>query len=180
MYLEILIVLVLIGLNGLLAMSELAVVSARPARLKLRAEKGEKRAVTALNLAEDQGRFLASAQIGISLVAILSGAFSGATLGLRLVSTLSDWGMSYTIAQPFGIGLVVVAITYLSLIFGELVPKQIALRAPESVAMRVAPLMQLISKIAAPLIWLLDRSGNLVLRLIRQADKPDAGVSDQR
>lgn len=179
MYLEILIVVVLIALNGLLAMSELAVVSARPARLKLRAAKGEKKAVIALHLAEDQGRFLASAQIGISLVAILSGAFSGATLGLRLASTLSNWGMPDTIAQPSGIGLVVIVITYLSLIFGELVPKQIALRAPETVAMQVAPLMQLISKIAAPLIWLLDQSGNLVLRLIGQANKPDPAVSDE-
>lgn len=179
MYLEILIVVVLIAVNGLLAMSELAVVSARPARLKLRADKGEKRAVTALNLAKGQGRFLASVQIGISLVAILSGAFSGATLGLRLANTLSAWGISDTIAQPLGIGLVVIVITYLSLIFGELVPKQIALRAPESVAMRVAPLMQLISKVAAPLIWLLERSSNLALRLIGQADKPDAAVSDE-
>ena len=179
MYLEILIVVVLIAVNGLLAMSELAVVSARPARLKLHADKGEKRAVTALNLAEDQGRFLASVQIGISLVAILSGAFSGATLGLRLANTLSAWGISDTIAQPLGIGLVVIVITYLSLIFGELVPKQIALRAPESVAMRVAPLMQLISKVAAPLIWLLERSSNLALRLIGQADKPAAAVSDE-
>ncbi|HKM36205.1 MAG TPA: hemolysin family protein [Thiopseudomonas sp.] len=179
MYLEILIVVVLIALNGLLAMSELAVVSTRPARLKLRAAQGEKKATTALNLTEDQGRFLASVQIGISLVAVLSGAFSGATLGLRLVSTLSNWGLSDSIAQPLGIGLVVVVITYLSLIFGELVPKHIALRAPESVAMRVAPLMQFISKVAAPLIWLLDRSVNVVLRLIRQADKPDAAVSDE-
>ena len=179
MYIEILIVVVLIAVNGLLAMSELAVVSARPARLKLHADKGEKRAVTALNLAEDQGRFLASVQIGISLVAILSGAFSGATLGLRLANTLSAWGISDTIAQPLGIGLVVIVITYLSLIFGELVPKQIALRAPESVAMRVAPLMQLISKVAAPLIWLLERSSNLALRLIGQADKPAAAVSDE-
>ena len=179
MYLEILIVVVLIAVNGLLAMSELAVVSARPARLKLHADKGEEGAVTALNLAEDQGRFLASVQIGISLVAILSGAFSGATVGLRLANTLSAWGISDTIAQPLGIGLVVIVITYLSLIFGELVPKQIALRAPESVAMRVAPLMQLISKVAAPLIWLLERSSNLALRLIGQADKPAAAVSDE-
>lgn len=179
MYLEIFIVFVLICLNGLLAMSELAVVSARPARLKLRANKGKKRAVTALRLAENQGRFLASVQIGISLVGILSGAFSGATLGLRLGSTLSNWGVSGTIAQPFGIGFVVVVITYLSLIFGELVPKQIALRAPETVAMRVAPLMWLISKVAAPLIWFLDKSGNLVLHLIQQSGELDAGISDE-
>ena len=179
MYLEILIVLVLISLNGLLAMSELAVVSTRPARLKLRVKKGEKSAATALSLAEDHGRFLASVQIGISLVAILSGAFSGATLGLRLVSALSDWGMSAALAQPLGIGLVVIVITYLSLIFGELVPKQIALRAPETVAIRVAPLMLFISKVTAPLVWLLNQSVNLVLRLIRQADKPEPAVSDE-
>lgn len=179
MYLEVLIVVVLICLNGLLAMSELAVVSARPARLNILAEKGEKRAVTALRLAKNRGKFLASAQIGISLVAVLSGAFSGATLGSRLSNTLSSWGVAETIAQPLGIGLVVVTITYLSLIFGELVPKQIALRAPEAVAMRVAPSMRFISKVAAPLIWLLHRSANLILRLIRQAEKPDAAVSDE-
>lgn len=179
MYFEILIILFLIGLNGLLAMSELAVVTARPARLKLRAEKGGKRAVTALRLAEDQGSFLASAQIGISLVAVLSGAFSGATLGLRLSHTLADWGISESLAQPLGIGFVVLIITYFSLIFGELVPKQIALRAPEEVALRVAPAMQLISKVTAPLIWLLDRSGNIVLRVLRQAEKPAPAISDE-
>lgn len=179
MYFEIFIVIVLICLNGLLAMSELAVVSARPARLKLRAAKGKKRADTVLKLVEDQGRFLASVQIGISLVAVLSGAFSGATLGLRLSNTLSSWGMTETMAQPLGIGLVVLIITYLSLIFGELVPKQIALRAPEAVAMRVAPSMQFISKVAAPLIWLLDNSGDLVLRMIRQSEKPNAAISDE-
>lgn len=133
MLLEVLFILVLISLNGLLAMSELAVVSARPARLKLRAEQGEIRALSVLALSEDQGRFLASVQIGISLVAVLSGAFSGATLGLRLSHTFTSWGMADSIAQPAGIGLVVLVITYLSLIFGELVPKQIALRAPEEV-----------------------------------------------
>ena len=179
MYFEIFIVFILIALNGLLAMSELAVVTARPARLKLRAEKGEQRAVTALRLAEDQGSFLASVQIGISLVAVLSGAFSGATLGLRLSNALSNWGMAEALAQPFGIGLVVLLITYFSLVFGELVPKQIALRAPEDVALRVAPAMQLISKIAAPLIWLLDKSGNAVLRLLRQAEKPAPAISDE-
>lgn len=179
MLLEVLFILVLISLNGLLAMSELAVVSARPARLKLRAEQGEIRALSVLALAEDQGRFLASVQIGISLVAVLSGAFSGATLGLRLSHTFTSWGMADSIAQPAGIGLVVLVITYLSLIFGELVPKQIALRAPEEVAMRVAPAMRLVSKVAAPLIWLLDRSGNLILRVLRQAEKPDPGISDE-
>lgn len=179
MYLEILIVLVLIGVNGLLAMSELAVVTVRPARLRMRADKGERRAVTALSLAEDKGRFLAAVQIGISLVAILSGAFSGATLGLRLVDTLSQWGIPEKISQPFGIGLVVLAITYLSLIFGELVPKKLALRAPEAVAMRVAPLMRLVSNAAAPLTWILDRSGNVVLKVFRKSGDHDASISDE-
>lgn len=178
MYLETLIVLTLISLNGLLAMSELAIVSARPARLKLRADEGHKRAGVALSLAADSGRFLASVQIGISLVGVLSGAFSGATLGLRLGNVLHDWGVAQSVAQPVGIGAVVVAITYLSLIFGELVPKQIALRSPENVAMRVAPLMLLISKVAAPLVWLLDKSGKLVLRALGQSGPREVSISD--
>ncbi len=179
MYLEISIVVLLTLINGLLAMSELAIVSARPARLKMLADKGSKGAATAILLAEDPGRFLSSVQIGITLVGILAGAFSGATLGARLAASLIDAGMAPAIAQPLGVGSVVVAITYLSLIVGELVPKQIALRAPEQVATRVAPMMRFIARIASPLIWVLDRSGKLVLALLGQSGGQSRGVSDE-
>ncbi len=165
---EILIVVALTIVNGLLAMSELAVVSSRPARLKVLSDQGSKGAATAMRLAEDPGRFLSTVQIGITLVGVLSGAFSGATLGARLSEWLGTHGFSPSVSDTLGVGAVVVAITYLSLILGELVPKQIALRDPERVAARVAPAMSLLSKVGAPVVFLLDVSGKAVLRLLGQ------------
>jgi putative hemolysin len=179
MVLEIAIVILLTLINGALAMSELAIVSARPARLKLMAAKGSRGAAMAITLAKDPGRFLSSVQIGITLVGVLAGAFSGATLGARLSTSLIEAGLAANFAQPLGVGTVVVAITYLSLIVGELVPKQIALRAPEKVAARMAPMMGLIARVAAPLIWVLDRSGKLVLRLLGQSGAQSRKVSDE-
>lgn len=179
MVLEIAVVIVLTLINGVLAMSELAIVSARPARLKMMVDKGSKGAAMAITLAKDPGRFLSSVQIGITLVGVLAGAFSGATLGTRLSAALIEAGLAANLAQPLGVGSVVVAITYLSLIVGELVPKQIALRAPEKVAARMAPLMGLIARVAAPLIWVLDRSGKLVLRLLGQSGAQSRKVSDE-
>lgn len=179
LFLEILIVAVLTLVNGLLAMSELAVVSSRPARLKVLAAEGKRGATVALKLQEDPGKFLSSVQIGITLVGVLSGAFSGATLGERLGDTLMGAGINPTVAAPLGVGIVVILITYLSLIVGELVPKQIALRDSEGVASRVAPLMAFIASIAAPLVWLLDVSGKLVLRLLGQSGETDERVTDE-
>nr|WP_291393788.1 hemolysin family protein [Devosia sp.] len=179
MFLEILIVAVLTLVNGLLAMSELAVVSSRPARLKVLAAEGRRGANMALKLQEDPGKFLSSVQIGITLVGVLSGAFSGATLGERLGTTLAGAGIDSSVALPLGVGIVVIIITYLSLIIGELVPKQIALRDAEGVAARVAPLMAFIASIAAPLVWLLDVSGRLVLRLLGQGGEAEERVTDE-
>ena len=179
MWFEIAIVLILILVNGILAMSEMAIVSARPARMKVMAERGDRGAAIALRLAEEPGRFLSSVQIGITLVGVLSGAFSGATLGARLAAVLPSLGVPASLAQPLGMGGVVVVITYLSLIVGELVPKQLALRAPERVAARVAPLMQGVSRVAAPLVWLLDRSGRLVLALLGQSGNDRQSISDE-
>lgn len=179
LFLEILIVAVLTLVNGLLAMSELAVVSSRPARLKVLAAEGKRGATVALKLQEDPGKFLSSVQIGITLVGVLSGAFSGATLGERLGDTLIGAGINPTVAAPLGVGIVVIIITYLQLIVGELVPKQIALRDSEGVAARVAPAMALIASIAAPLVWLLDISGKLVLRLLGQSGETDERVTDE-
>ena len=179
MYFEIITVVLLTILNGVLAMSELAVVSSRPARLRVMADKGSRGARMAIELADNPGRFLSTVQIGITLVGILSGAFSGATLGARLSGWLLGQGLSPALADALGVGSVVVLITYLSLIVGELVPKQIALREPEAVASRVAPTMTLLSRLAAPLVWLLDTSGRLVLKLLGQSGKTSDGVTDE-
>lgn len=179
MYLEVAILLFLVCLNGVLAMSELAVVSSRATRLRTRAARGDQGARTALELSEDPGRFLSTVQIGITLVGILSGAFSGATLGVRLADVLPGLGIPDRYADEIGIGVVVVAITYLSLIIGELVPKQIALSNPEAVASRVAPAMRLLSVAALPLVWLLDRSGKLVLALLGQPGRRESSISEE-
>ena len=179
MFLEILIVLLLTVVNGVLAMSELAVVSARPARLRVLAEQGQTGAQAALDLRETPGRFLSTVQIGITLVGVLSGAFSGATLGARLADSLEIWGVPGPLADTLGVGAVVVCITYLALIVGELVPKQIALRDPEMVAARVAPMMRVISIITGPLVWVLDGSGNLILRLLGQTNEDGSQMSDE-
>jgi putative hemolysin len=161
---EILIVLVLIVLNGVLALSELAVVSSRRSRLKTLADRGTPGAATALALHNDPGRFLSTVQVGITLIGVASGAVSGATLGVRAGAWLARLGVPY--AEQVGIGLVVLVITYLSVIVGELVPKQLALRDPDRFAARVAPVMNTLSRIAAPLVYLFDLSGRVLLRLL--------------
>ncbi|WP_181301338.1 hemolysin family protein [Bosea sp. 124] len=173
------IVVALTVINGLLAMSELAVVSSRPARLKVLSDQGNKGATTAIRLADNPGRFLSTVQIGITLVGVLSGAFSGATLGARLSEWLMAQGFTPAVSDGLGVGLVVVAITYLSLIVGELVPKQIALRDPERVAARVAPAMSLLSRIGAPLVFLLDISGKAVLALLGQKGESEEKVTEE-
>lgn len=179
MLIEVALVLLLILVNGALAMSELAVVSARPARLKPLAEGGSRAAQVALELAADPGRFLSSVQVGITLVGVLSGAISGATLGERLAAWLLARGMDPDWAGTVGVGAVVVAITYLALILGELVPKQVALRNPERVAVAVAPTLAVVARVTAPLVTVLDRSGRLVLRLLGYRGDERSGVTEE-
>ena len=175
---EILVVLALIVLNGVLAMSELAIVSARPARLKPLAATS-RGAAASLKLAEDPGRFLSTVQIGITAVGVLSGALSGATLGVRLQGWLAGMGVPADWAATLGVVGVVVAITYVALIVGELVPKQLALRNPEAVAIRMAPMMLILSRVGAPLVWFLDRSGRLVLWLLGQRGAGSSKVTEE-
>jgi putative hemolysin len=175
---EILIVLVLIALNGALSMSELAIVSARPARLRP-LEARSRGAAQALRLAEHPGKFLSTVQIGITLVGILSGAFSGATLGPRLATLLARLGVESDLAHSLGVGGVVVVLTYLSLIIGELVPKQLALRNPEAVAIRVAPAMAVLSVVSSPIVWFLDWSGRLILWLMGAGRDGKARVTQE-
>jgi putative hemolysin len=179
LYVEIAIVVVLICVNGLLSMSELAIVSSRPARLKAMIDRGINGAGRALELGSNPGKFLSSVQIGITLVGVLSGAFSGATLGERLSQFLASTGMRESVADPLGVGVVVAVITYFSLIIGELVPKQIALRDPERVAVRAAPAMTILATISAPLVFLLDFSGRVILWLLGQRGESEEKVTDE-
>ncbi len=166
LYIELLIVLALTVFNGLLAMSELAVVSSRKARLMQMARDGNGGARTALALIDDPSRFLSTVQIGITLVGVVAGAFSGATLGERLGGWLSEFEPLAGNGPMAGIVIVVVSITYLSLIVGELVPKRIALANPERTAALVARPMRLLSRVTAPAVWLLKLSTDTVLRLL--------------
>jgi putative hemolysin len=177
--LELLLILALILVNGLLALSELAIVSARPARLKAMAEKGMPGARRALALAAEPGRFLSTVQIGITLVGVLAGALSGATLAERLVQPLMGAGIAQRFAEPLAFGLVVTAVAYVSLVLGELVPKQVALRNAERLACRVAPAMTLLAKVASPFVWLLNASGNLALSLLGQRHSHTRQVTDE-
>jgi putative hemolysin len=177
--LELGIAVLLIGLNGLFALSELAIVSARKVRLKTMADARRAGASTALRLAEDPGRFLSTVQIGITLVGILAGAFSGAALGDRLTEILLGQGMPERAAEPLGYGLVIGSITYLSVVVGELVPKHLALKNAEGIACAVAPLMALISRIAAPVVWLLDASTKLIFRLFGQSTESESAVTEE-
>ena len=163
---QLLFILLLILLNGFFAMSELALVASRKARLAARAAKGDARARRALELAERPGRFLSTIQIGITLVGILAGAIGGATVGEHLADWLRTFPSLAGVADPLAFGIVVLATTYLSVILGELVPKQVALRHPERIAAGVAGTMSLISRLGAPIVSLLEGSSNLVLRLM--------------
>jgi putative hemolysin len=177
--LELAIVLLLVLLNGVFALSELAIVSSRRVRLKTLAQAGRKGANRALELAADPGRFLSTVQIGITLVGILAGAFSGATLGTRLSGYLLEQGVPEAVAEPAGYGLVVVVITYLSLVIGELVPKNLALRNAEAIACAVAPSMSTLSRIASPVVWLLDRSTQAVFDALGHKPRSDGTVTEE-
>jgi putative hemolysin len=165
-WLDVLLLFALILLNGVLALSELAIVSSREARLKAMAKSGSSGAKVALELAADPGRFLSTVQSGITLIAIFAGAFSGASLGEPVAERLEGAGLAAKSAHSVGFGLVIVLTTYLTLVVGEIVPKQIALRSPEPIAAIVARPMHVMSKIVAPFVWLLDRSSQLIFHLV--------------
>ncbi len=164
--LEILIILVLCSINGFLAMSELAVVSANRGELSSLAQKGNRRAEMALRLSSDSANFLATVQIGITIVGIVAGVFGGATIAEDVSHFLQLLGVSTGKADPTGYVVVVGGITYLSVVFGELVPKQLALSRAEMIAMLVAPTLDRAARWCRPIVWLLERSSTLVLRML--------------
>ncbi|WFL78756.1 hemolysin family protein [Altererythrobacter arenosus] len=155
----------LIVLNGIFAMSELAIVSARTARLRSARDKGSTGAKAALALAADPGKFLSTVQIGITLVGIIAGAYSGASLGGPVGERLARLGVPGDMAAEAGFFLVIALTTYFSLVIGELVPKQLALRAAVPIALVMSRPMALVARVAAPLVWLLDTSSGVIVRL---------------
>ena len=175
---EIVIILLLILINGLLSMSEIAVVSARKARLQRRAEEGDAGAKAALGLAEAPGKFLSTVQIGITLVGILVGAFGGATIA----SHMADWIAGIDLLAPYSetlsVLIVVALITYLTLVLGELAPKRIGLSFAEPIASRIALPMRRLSRLAAPVVRLLTRSTDAVLRIAHVPATDEPEVSD--
>jgi putative hemolysin len=176
---EVLLLLVLIAVNGLLSGSEMAVASSRKARLQERAARGDAGARAALELAAHPNRFLATVQIGITLVGILTGAFGGATLAAQLDAALEGVPALAPYSEALSLGLVVVAITYLSLVFGELVPKRLALNSPERLAAAVARPMALLARLAGPAVAVLGASTDAVLRLLRVRPSDEAPVTEE-
>lgn len=180
--LELIVLFFLIILNGLLAMSELAVVSARKARLQQMADGGNQGAAKALKLAAAPGQFLSTVQIGITLVGILTGAFGGATIARWLSTQLANIPGLGESAEPLAVGIVVVLVTYLSLVVGELVPKQLALRNAEGLAARAAPALTLLSTVTRPVVRVLNASTDALLRLMQvdAASEPDITEEEVR
>lgn len=176
---DILFVGALILANALLALSEMAVVSARKVRLQQRAEEGDDGARAALELANAPNRFLSTIQIGITLVGILAGAFGGATLAAKLAEPLGRIPFLAGYSQALSLGLVVLVITYLSLVLGELVPKRLALSNPERIAAAVSPVMRALSRVVSPAVRLLSLSTDGVLRLLRVRQLDDLPVTEE-
>ncbi len=169
--LEIILALLLILLNGVFSLSELALVSVRRARLMVLERKGVAGATAALRLAEDPQRFLPTVQVGMTLIGILTGTIGGARLAARLEPLLDRVTVLQPLAGELSLLIVVLATTYLTLVIGELVPKQLALRQPEVVAARIARPLRVLSQVVSPFVWVLGLSTSVVLRLFGK-DRP--------
>ncbi|MBF2098594.1 MAG: HlyC/CorC family transporter [Gloeomargaritaceae cyanobacterium C42_A2020_066] len=176
---EVTLILALIAANGLFAMSEMAIVSSRKARLQQRANEGDAGARLALEIAQDPARMISTIQVGITLIGILNGAFGGATIASKLGESLADLPGIGAYSQPISFALVVVIITYLSLVVGELVPKQLALNNPEVVASAIAIPIHRLSLWALPAVRLLSFSTEGILTLLRIQKTSEPVVSEE-
>jgi putative hemolysin len=165
-WIDVLIILALVTVNGVLSMSELAIVSSREARLKAMARAGSRGAQCSLDLASDPGRFLSTVQSGITLISIVAGAFSGASLGEPVAQRVQLIGLDPETAHTVGFGVVIFLTTFATLVVGEIVPKQVALRSPEPIAVVMSRPMLWLSKITAPFVWLLNTSSSLIFRAL--------------
>jgi putative hemolysin len=175
---ELVFIFILLIANGLFSMSEMAVVSARKARLQKRASDGDKGAQAALELAGNPGSFLSTVQIGITLVGILAGAFGGAAIAEKLAPALKRFPTVEPYADKISLGLVVMVITYLSLVIGELIPKRLALHSPDRIAAMMAGPMKKLSALTSPLVKLLEGSTNGLLRLFGLRESSDPPVTE--
>ncbi|MFC5684347.1 hemolysin family protein [Flavobacterium sp. MAHUQ-51] len=176
---ELLIILFLIILNGLFSMSEIALISARKSRLETSAKKGNSSAQIALDLANSPNKFLSTVQIGITLIGILTGIFSGD----KITADVETFVLSFEILKPYAhsiaVGIVVVVLTFFSLVLGELLPKRIGLNYPESIAKSVAMPMKIVSIITAPFIWLLTHSTEFLLNVLQIKPTADGKVTEE-
>ncbi len=163
---EVIIILLLILLNGFFAMSEIALISARKSSLQSDADKGNKGAKTALNLASDPDKFLSAVQIGITLIGILTGIFSGNRIAADFAALLETWGMRASVAVAVAQAIIVILVMFLTLILGELVPKRIGMSSAEKVSKFVAGPMKFISAVASPFVWLLSKTTHLVVTVL--------------
>jgi len=175
---ELLLILVLVLANGVFAMSEIALITARKARLQQMARRS-RRAAAALGLVANPDRLLSTVQVGITLIGVFAGAFGGATIAEQIDGRLEGIPGFAPYSEVIGVGVVVLGITYLSLVLGELVPKRVALNSPERIAVAMAPLMSLISRMAAPAVWVLTFSTRAVLRLLRVKESEEPPVTEE-
>ncbi len=176
---ELIIIFFFTLVNGVLAMSEAAIISSRKARLTQRAERGDNGAKIALELSQNPNRLLSTVQIGITLIGILAGAFGGATIAKDLAIPIATIPFLQPYSDALAVVLVVLLTTYMSLIIGELVPKRIAIQNPENIARIVAPYMKFISRIGYPLVWFLSLSTDIVLRLLGVKATDNSAVTEE-
>jgi putative hemolysin len=176
---EILIVLLLILLNGIFSMSEIAMVSSRKSRFESAAKRGDASAKRALELANNPGKFLSTVQIGITLIGILTGIYSGEKIQDDLVQYLQTIPMLAKYAAPLATSIIVISLTFLSLVLGELVPKRIGLTMPEKISISLAVPMYWISIITAPFIWLLTFTSDLIIKIFRIKPSTDSKITEE-
>jgi putative hemolysin len=177
--LEVILIVLLVMANGVFAMAEIAVVTSRKARLRARSEEGDRAAAVALELAEKPNDFLSTVQIGITLVGILAGVFGGATIAEELGTHFNTIAWIAPHGETLSLALVVLAITYLSLVIGELVPKRIALTNPERIAATMAGFMRRLSRFARPAVWFLSISTAGIVKLLRVRESTEPAVTEE-
>lgn len=179
MFNEILITLALMVLNGIFAMSEISIVSSRRVRLQKMAEKGSKGAIVALELANEPNRFLSTVQFGITLIGIVQGVFGGNSLSAKLTPMLEQYETLRPYAATVSFAVVIIAITFFSLIIGELVPKRIGLSNPENIAVVLAPIMKFVAKIGSPFVWILSTTTEFLLRIFGLNKVKEQAVTEE-
>ncbi|UIJ93479.1 hemolysin family protein [Sinorhizobium meliloti] len=176
---ELLVIFLLLLINAFFALSEMAIVSASKPLLRQMVKQGNRRAEAALKLAEDPGKFLSTVQVGITLVGILAGAYGGATIAAKIAPFLNDIGWISPYGDTIAVALVVTLITFLSVVIGELIPKQLALRNPEGLAMFVAGPMALLSRIVAPVVYIFETAASVAMRLMGMRPEDSDRVTEE-